>query len=350
MPATEQWKLTNEHRAQIPAWNARWIELIRSTAPIDFEKTSAAVRGMYVAAGLPVEELRIVHVLSPMMGVVVTAFAAEYWRIVLTTRLTTYDATADATRNATYDATADATNMQTMLDAADAVVTQRLGYSVRAVAVAAMANWQDFYNGGSEWAAWCSYLSCVRDVVGWQHPSHVNYAHYEFAAIHGGPRFLHPQFAILSERARSRLLDEDGQLHDETAPAISWYCGTAGWYLHGIQVDEQIVMRPETQTLEQIDGEENADVRAIRIARFGWPRYLQVSGAERLHASFNAVSNTPEALYRTNAGELQLVAGCPTGRLFAMPIGDPAVQTCQQAQNWLAGHPIDSPSRVISRT
>lgn len=107
------------------------------------------------------------------------------------------------------------------------------------------------------------------------------------------------------------------------------------WFIDGLKVDEQIVMRPETQTIAQIDGEKNADVRSIRISRFGWPRYLKDSGAEPRHVSENYVTGCPEALYRTKDGNQRLVVVCPTGRQFAMGV-PPEIETCEQAQRWLA--------------
>ena len=124
-------------------------------------------------------------------------------------------------------------------------------------------------------------------------------------------------------------------LHCEDGPAIEYPDGWKIWRLDGLPVDEQIVLRPMTQTLEQLDGEQNADIRSIRIARYGWPRYLRVSGATPRHESKNYVTGCPEALYRLRDGSQRLVVVCPTGRQFAM--GVPAeIETCEQAQRWLA--------------
>jgi len=51
--------------------------------------------------------------------------------------------------------------------------------------------------------------------------------------------------------------------------------GWGFWNIHGVPVDEQIVMRPETQTIEQIQNEPNAEVKKIRIQRYGEKKYLK---------------------------------------------------------------------------
>ena len=92
-------------------------------------------------------------------------------------------------------------------------------------------------------------------------------------------------------------------------------------------------MNPESQTIDQINKEENADVRSIRIERFGWSNYLKTIGAEPVDESENYVTGCPEALYRTEHG-VRLVVVCPTGRTFAMGVPD-EIKTCEQAQKWL---------------
>ena len=209
-----------------------------------------------------------------------------------------------------------------------------------------LGNWYLYYNGGSEWSPWCCYLSFVRDVIGWESDTHKNYADYETAAIHGGPRFMHKNFVLLSDRAIVRKTDEDGRPHCEDGPALAWGCGTKVWSLNGVVVDEQVVMRPETQTVKQIDGEDNNDVRAIRIDRFGWPSYLKESQAKCVSERRNEIEGTLEALYRTEAGDQRLVVTCPTGRVFALGVPT-TVKTCEAAQHWLSG---SKKLRVLART
>ena len=233
-----------------------------------------------------------------------------------------------------------------MIEAADNAITQRLGRSVKREAIKRIASWYSHYNGGSEWASWCCYLSFVRDVVGWESKTHENYTHYENAAIHGGPRFLHKNFALLSDRANTRKINEQNQLHCEDGPALAWNCGTKKWLINGVKVDEQIVMRPETQTIETIDNEKNSDVRAIRIDRFGWPRYLKESKSKCISERRNDIEGTLEALYRTSSGEQRLVVTCPTGRIFALGVPSEATD-CVTAQHWLSG---SKKLRVLART
>ncbi len=100
-----------------------------------------------------------------------------------------------------------------------------------------------------------------------------------------------------------------GPLHNDSGPSVYYSPLFMLWHIRGVPVDSQIVMRPETQTAEQIDAEPNADVRSIRLERFGWSRYIRESEAKVVDSGENAVTNCPEALYRTRHGKTNCSAG-----------------------------------------
>jgi hypothetical protein len=129
----------------------------------------------------------------------------------------------------------------------------------------------------------------------------------------------------------------DGRLHCEDGPAVAFRDGWSTYAIGGVQVDEQIVLRPETQTLAQLRSERNAEVKRIRIERFGWPRYLDEGGAHVLDARDNDIEATHEAVMRTTDGKTVLVCACPsTARVYALEVPS-AVTTCAAAQAWLSG-------------
>jgi hypothetical protein len=159
---------------------------------------------------------------------------------------------------------------------------------------------------------------------------------------------MHQKFCIVSERpTRLRTVVRDGRAHVAHAvdgPSHLWADGTALWHIGGVRVDEQVVMRPQTQTLAQVRGERSEEVKRLRIARFagaeagelaGWERYLCDIGARAIHRQTNPIDNTKEALFRADDGMTVAVLACrSTGRKYALEV--PAeVATCDQAQNWM---------------
>jgi hypothetical protein len=129
-------------------------------------------------------------------------------------------------------------------------------------------------------------------------------------------------------------------LHNDKGMAIKYTDGWGLWAINGITVNEQIVMRPETLTIDQIDGEQNNDVRSIMLDRFGWPRYIKETNATCVDTRHNEVENQEEALFDMG-DSMRLLCTCPTGRMFALGVPKQTedgteIKTCIQAQDWLA--------------
>jgi hypothetical protein len=91
------------------------------------------------------------------------------------------------------------------------------------------------------------------------------------------------QIVFVSDRPSLIKKDEGGRLHSDNSPALLFRDGYALWFVHGVVVTEQIVMLPETITIDQIEKESNLEVRRVIIERFGQTRYLQESGAVAIH-------------------------------------------------------------------
>ena len=142
---------------------------------------------------------------------------------------------------------------------------------------------------------------------------------------------------VLSERP-AEVHSPDGQhLHNDAGPAIRFRDGWCVWAINGVPVDEEIVLHPETQSLRKIRGEQNAEVKRIRIERYGWDRYLAGVRAVVIDRSRNDIEATAETLMRGPDGETVLVCACPsTARVYALPVPS-GVRTCTAAQAWLSG-------------
>lgn len=335
---TEKWKLTDEHRAQIPDWNERWIKIIMSCDPIDVDKTTVAMRNMYRVANLA--KPRVIYAPSAYVGLTMLAASASV-------DPASRPDTDDPFIQAIYDGAGNelvsgqrwtsepfGNTPEEVIDNCVARIKKLEPDRTKFRTV--LSNWSSYYNGGSEWGSWASYLSFVRDVVKWTHPSIENYSYYEQAVLCGGPRYMAAHTCIICDRPISRHINSDNQLHNETGPAIEWLCGAKVWYVGGVKVDEQIVMRPATQTIKQIEQENNSETKRVRIDRYGWVRYLQESSAKVVDKRHNDRDNQDEVLYRLRDGQRRFVCVDPsTGRRYALGVPR-EIDTCQAAQNWLS--------------
>lgn len=136
----------------------------------------------------------------------------------------------------------------------------------------------------------------------------------------------------------------DGRLHCEDGPAIRYRDGFSVWAIDGVRCDEQIVMQPGTQTIEQISKEQNEEIKRIRIDRFGWIKYLNGIGAVRIDDRRNDIEGTREYLYCAEETTV-LLCVCPsTSKTFVLEVPQ-EVKTCEQAQSYLSS---GLSSRIIS--
>ena len=198
-------------------------------------------------------------------------------------------------------------------------------------------------NGGNQWASWCCFLSFVRDSVGWISDTHTAYEMYERCAIHSGPRYMHNKFCIVSDFPiqLADYIDRRGIVaHNDDGPSHLWSDGFAIWTVHGVAVDQQIVMEPATQTIHQIENEQNAEVKRIRIERYGWERYLSQAGAKVVDQRHNDRDAQDERLYILSDGGKRFQCVDPsTGRRYVFGVPSD-ISSCEQAQTWIS-HGLD---------
>ncbi len=129
---------------------------------------------------------------------------------------------------------------------------------------------------------------------------------------------------------------QDEVLHNNDKQSIKFADGWGVWTVNGVQVDQQIVEFPESQTIEQINKEENEEIKRIRIERFGWTKYLKQIDAKVIEHRYNNIEGTEESLMHGNNLRV-LVCACPsTKRIYAMEIPQ-EIETCENAQQWLRG-------------
>lgn len=97
-----------------------------------------------------------------------------------------------------------------------------------------------------------------------------------------------------SDHPDSLHVDDQGRLHAEDRLAISYTDGWGIYAWHGIRVEKDLILHPELLTIYSITSEQNAEIRRIKLQRYGLDRYISDTGALPLHAdSFGT-------LYRTN--------------------------------------------------
>jgi hypothetical protein len=98
------------------------------------------------------------------------------------------------------------------------------------------------------------------------------YQRRDFVMVHECPTVSH------WERINPSTL----RLHSADGPAIAYQDGWGVYAIHGVRIpfeQRHIVERPEAITVEEIEAEENTEIRRVMIDRYGPARYVADSGA-----------------------------------------------------------------------
>ena len=336
-------KISPKLIAKFPAYVHRWTEIGLCTEPADWARFEVGVNEAYAAAGLPAPALRF-RMASPMAGAICAAIlASPKLQEVLGKRAQVRDQVGDQVRDQVWDQVWAQVRDQ-VRDQVWAQVRDQVWAQVRDQV--RVACW------GQHDVSWLAFYDYFNNELGLKKQTAKLTGLWNISQA-GGWWWPFKGAVIMTDRPCALHRDGNGRLHNESGMALEYRDGWGIYAIGGVRVDEQIVLHPETQTVEQIKKEGNAEIKRIRIERFGWDKYLAAIEATVIDHRHNPLENTAEALVRAADGMTVLLPTCKTGRMFALEV-PPNTRTCEEAQNYLhSGSAVDAligKTRVIGRS
>lgn len=246
--------LTEEHKAQIPEWVEKWKAIGMDTTQANFETSKEAVLKAYELCKLPPPK-QVLFADSPLHGA-------------------------------------------------------RMG-----IEITGDKSFWSSDRGGQYWAGWCSYVSFFRDVMGWDDPILSNFDVDETLTLNSGWIFWHEDVAIICNRPNQINLDEEGRLHCEDGPSVSYRDGWSLYRYHGVTVPKYVIEEPWKITVDLIESEENVEVRRVMIERYDsgddGRNYLMDTGATLLDTHPTGNLFTKEMVDDEDITMLQVVNSSP---------------------------------------
>ena len=257
------------------------------------------------------------------------------------TQRATYDATRDATQRATYDATHDATHGATHGD--DYYECEKRGLIKLAFelkigkfglqcATAAYSMWQ----GGNQWSAWDSFLTFFRHIA--KLPiDYSKYDHWEQLALHSGPRIMHPEFCMISDRPVVLKVDDRNRPHCEDGPFCKWSDGSAIYAWDGVFIPKWWIEEKHRLTPEIALHWENIEQRRIACTILGWDKITKDLDGVTIHTDDDPhIGQLIEVDMPDIGKEKFLKVLCGTGREFMLPVPK-EMRTAREANAWTYG-------------
>jgi len=155
------------------------------------------------------------------------------------------------------------------------------------------------WQGGNQWSGYDAYLSFFQDVVGLDLPEYGAYQHWRTLTERSGPRIMHPDFCMISDRPELLTIDSLNRPHNDAGPFCRWRDGTALYSVHGVRVPAWLIEKTRRLTVGIIATEANTEVQRVMIEKFGWDRYAEESGATAIDSDerWGTLMKSPGGLF-----------------------------------------------------
>jgi len=213
------------------------------------------------------------------------------------------------------------------------------------------------WTGGNQWSGYDAYLSFFQDVAGLD-LDYSSYTHWRALAERSGPRIMHPDFCMISDRPSILTVDAQNQPHGETGPFCRWRDGTALYSWHGTRVPARWIEKKDTVDPSEVIRAENVEERAAGATILGWPRMLSVLKAKVVNDSGS--SDIGQLIELSLPGLSQpgrfLKAECPRNGIICegvprvSDIDGLPIETALHAQAWRIGDPLSEYQHPLVRT
>jgi len=188
------------------------------------------------------------------------------------------------------------------------------------------------------WASYECYLTACRDILGLELSSHVPYAHWEQAAIHGGFRVMHKEFCLVCDFPEIILTDEQNRPHCETGPSHRWRDGWSLYHWHGTRIPSEWIEDKASLTAKVALSQSNMEMRRAACEIIGWSKILADLSAKTIDSDPDPQIGD---LIEVSLPDLReparfLRVKCGTGREFSIGI-PPHITKALDAQAWVVG-------------
>jgi len=152
-------------------------------------------------------------------------------------------------------------------------------------------------------------------------------------------------FCIITDRPSVIARDEEGRLHSETGPALSYRDGSKYYSWRGLAVPSEWIESPEQLTASTALTWKNIEQRRAGCEILGWDKILTELNARTINIDGDPeIGELVEVEIPDIGKERFLRVLCGTGRSFALPV-PPGMTTALQANAWTFGH--DNPDDFL---
>lgn len=177
----------------------------------------------------------------------------------------------------------------------------------------------------------------MRDVLGWRGDTLANFEIDEALTKSCGWVWWHEDVLAISDRPRELHRDEQGRLHNQYGPSISYRDGWSLYHWHGIALPAEWIEEPGTLTAAIALSQSNVELRRAACEMLGWATILSELNARTIDADGDPLIGTLVEVDLPDVGAQKFLrVTCGTGREFAVCV-PPTTKSALAAQAWMVG-------------
>lgn len=207
----------------------------------------------------------------------------------------------------------------------------------------------DMWQGGNQWSSYDSFLSFFRHVAKLD-IDYSKWQHWETLSLHSGPRFVHEEFCIISDRPRVLKVDPQNRPHCEDGPFCAWSDGCELYSWHGVRVPADWIVNRKTLDPKIALTHENVELRRAAAEIVGWAKVLECVSARVVDEDKDPeIGVLLEADIPDSPGARFLKVRCGTGRTFVLPVPG-GMKTALDANSWTYGIDVKELLKLEART
>jgi len=338
----KKYTLTKEHRAQLKPWAEKWIANALSTKQMDDAERDIcrdATARLYQAANLTPPK-RVIFVRSPLEGTFVAGFEAARAYLKKTENLEIAPLPPMSEIFSTKPRPAPSSWVDYPAEDWHRL-DKKLGLDGFGIACAREA--YRMRSGGNQWSAYAARHAFFRHVAKLDLPIFAKWDAWEKLAEHSGPRWVHEEFCVISDRPEVLSVEytpdpngghRRGRLHNGTGPATLYRDGAALYSWHGTRVPGKWVLDRGSITVEDCLTHPNVEERRSAAEMLGWDKVLAKLPHRVIQADADPMVGTLIECDLPEAGPSRfLKVKCGTGRDFVLSV-PMTMRTALEANAW----------------
>jgi len=189
------------------------------------------------------------------------------------------------------------------------------------------------------WAGFASWVSFFRDVCDLELSKDIaeKFEINETLVKSCGWTWWHENVLVISNRPLHLNRDEQGRLHGEGKPSMTYRDGWSLYHWHGVAIPAEWVNNKESLTTKTAITWGNVEQRRAACEIVGWQNVLKELNAIEIDKDDDAEIGTLLEVDLPDSGkERFLSVKCGTGRNFAIPV-PPSTKTALEGQSWIHG-------------